>query len=111
MARAAKEELLKDPVVARVREAVRSLYGDRRDRLVLYGSRARGEARPESDYDFAAFVRGLRRRVSELDRLSDAIWDVEVERSVGVDALPFPAEDYGSDYPFMQEVRAQGVSL
>jgi uncharacterized protein len=38
-----------DPVLARFRAAVARLYGDRLERVVLFGSRARGEARPDSD--------------------------------------------------------------
>ena len=37
------------------RAALNEMYGDRIDRVVLFGSRARGDARPDSDYDVAVF--------------------------------------------------------
>ena len=40
-----------DPVLRSFRDAVVELYGPMLDRLVLFGSRARGDARPDSDYD------------------------------------------------------------
>jgi predicted nucleotidyltransferase len=51
-------ELSDDPILGRIRTSLRAIYGDRIERLVLFGSRARGDARADSDYDIAVF-RGL----------------------------------------------------
>ncbi len=45
-----------DPILQRFRAAIDESYGDRIERVVLYGSRARGDARPDSDYDIALFL-------------------------------------------------------
>ena len=37
-----------DPILQRFRAALDALYGDRIERVVLFGSRARGEAREDS---------------------------------------------------------------
>lgn len=34
-----------DPILIRFRDALKALYGERIERMVLYGSRARGDAR------------------------------------------------------------------
>jgi predicted nucleotidyltransferase len=44
-----------NPVLRRFRAALDEVYGARVERVVLYGSRARGEARRDSDYDVAVF--------------------------------------------------------
>jgi predicted nucleotidyltransferase len=65
--------VLDDPILKRFRAALDALYGDRIERVVLFGSRARGEARSDSDYDVAVFVKepaGLsddRFRLAEMD--------------------------------------------
>ena len=40
-----------DPILKRFRDALDEMYGDRLERVVLYGSRARGDAREDSDVD------------------------------------------------------------
>jgi hypothetical protein len=49
-------ELLADPVLAAMVPAVRAVLGDRLRATILFGSRARGEARPDSDYDLLFLV-------------------------------------------------------
>jgi hypothetical protein len=43
-------------VLTRFRAAVTEIYGERAERVVLFGSRARGDAKPDSDYDIAVFL-------------------------------------------------------
>jgi predicted nucleotidyltransferase len=60
-----------DPVLRRYRAVLDAMYGDQLERVVLFGSRARGDARPDSDYDVAVFLKSLPDRWAELDRLAD----------------------------------------
>jgi predicted nucleotidyltransferase len=46
-----------DPIAKRFRTPVDEMCGDRAERVVLYGSRARGDAREDSDYDVPVFIR------------------------------------------------------
>ena len=48
---AADTSIKDDPTLARFRAALAEVYGARIERIVLYGARARGDARPDSDYD------------------------------------------------------------
>ena len=64
------ETLLSDPILARFRGALDELYGDSLERVVLFGSRARGDAHQDSDYDVAVFLRDLTDRWREIDRLA-----------------------------------------
>jgi hypothetical protein len=45
-----------NPILTHFRTALAEVYGDRLERVVLYGSRARGDHRPDSDYDIAVFI-------------------------------------------------------
>jgi uncharacterized protein len=58
-----------DPTLKRFRAAPDEVYGDRIERVVLFGSRARGDAGKDSDYDVAVFLRDIADRFSEMNRL------------------------------------------
>jgi predicted nucleotidyltransferase len=58
-----------DPILKRFRAALDTLYGDRVERVVLFGSRARGDAQEDADYDVAVFLQGLADRWQEVDRI------------------------------------------
>jgi predicted nucleotidyltransferase len=60
-----------DPILKRFHAALDEIYGERIERVVLFGSRARGDAREDSDYDVAVFLKDLTDRSPELDRLAD----------------------------------------
>jgi predicted nucleotidyltransferase len=100
-----------DPMVKRIRAALDDLYGDRIERVVLFGSRARGDAGPDSDYDVAVFLRGLTDRWRELDRLAELSADFLEVADALVDAKPYPAGAYRDRTTLMREIRREGVDL
>lgn len=101
---------LADPTIGRFRDAVRAAYGDRLARMVLFGSRARGEARPDSDYDIAVFLRDMPDRWPELDRLADIGTDILFDGGGVINALAFPAENPPRS-ALMIEIGQDGVAI
>jgi predicted nucleotidyltransferase len=70
------KDMTADPILKRFRAALGDIYGTRLERVVLFGSRARGDAREDSDYDIAVFLKDLGSLSSELDRLADLETDI-----------------------------------
>jgi uncharacterized protein len=104
-------DVSEDPVVGRFRAALHELYGDRLDRIVLFGSRARGDARADSDYDVAVFLKSLPDRWAELDTLAKLRVDFLDETGAFFDAMPYPAAAYRDRSPLMHEIRHDGLEL
>lgn len=101
-----------DPVLQRFRADVSEAYGDRVTRVVLYGSRARGDERPDSDYDIAVFLRDMPDRFAEVHRLADIGTAILYDMGGVVNALPYGAETYNDPrMPLMHEIRREGVDL
>ncbi len=50
--------MTRDDLLRRIRQGLSRLYGSRLDRLVLYGSMARGEDREDSDIDVLVVLNG-----------------------------------------------------
>jgi uncharacterized protein len=105
------EAVITDPVLIRFREAVGELYGDRLERIVLFGSRARGDARPDSDYDIAVFLRDMDDRFRELEQLARLSTDLVDKTGEVVNALAYRAGAYNDRTPLMREIRFEGVDL
>ena len=102
---------VEDPVLARFRAALDRLYGERVERVVLFGSRARGDARPDSDYDIAVFLRDFGEFSAELDLLVEAETELLYDTGGVINALPFPAGGYDGRTAFMHELRRDGRDL
>ena len=102
---------LDDPVLKRFRAAVAEIYGDRVARIVLFGSRARGEAGPDSDYDVAVFLRDMPDRFAEMNRLADVATDILYGEGEFIHAMPYREDAYNDRTPMMHEIRADGVDL
>jgi uncharacterized protein len=100
-----------DPILTRFRAALDELYGNRIERVVLFGSRARGEAHEDSDYDIAVFLNDFVDRWQEVDRLVPIVTDIIEHTGAFIHAMPYRAGAYRDRTPLMEEVRREGVDL
>lgn len=100
-----------DPVLMRFRAAVNEIYGDRLERVVLFGSRARGDAKRDSDYDVAVFLRDMADRFAEMNRLADLSSHILDETGEFIHAMPYHAGSYEARTSVMREIRREGVDL
>ena len=105
-----------DPILKRLRAALEELYGDRLERVVLFGSRARGDADEDSDYDVAVFLKDLAEgdradRWRELDRLADLRSAILSDTEAFIDAKPYPAGAYHNPTTLMGEIRRDRIDL
>lgn len=100
-----------DPILKRFRAALDKLYGDRVERVVLFGSRARGDARGNSDYDVAVFLKDLTDRWPEIDRIIPVVTDIIDDTGAVIHAMPYRAGAYRDRTSLMREIRREGVDL
>jgi predicted nucleotidyltransferase len=103
--------LTDDPVLRRYRAALDALYGDRIERVILFGSRARGGAQGQSDYDIAVFLKSMPDRWKEFDRLAELRLEFLDETGAFFDTKPYAATAYQERTPLMREIRPAGVDL
>jgi len=99
------------PILAKFRMALASMYGERLERLVLYGSQARGDAGKDSDYDVAVFLKDLTDRMAESKRIALVVSDILSETGLAIHAMPFPAGSYRERTMLMHEIRREGLDL
>ena len=104
-------QVINDPILKRFRAELAELYGDRIERVVLYGSRARGDAHSESDYDVAIFLRDFSDRWREMDRIIPIVTDILYEDEAFIHAMPHAAGSYRERTPLKGEIRLEGLDL
>lgn len=71
-------------IVERIRQALAQVAPDAK--VILYGSEARGDARPDSDIDLLVPVEGNKLTVKEDERIIAPLYDIEIETGVPVNA-------------------------
>jgi predicted nucleotidyltransferase len=107
------EEPQNNPILKRFRTTLDGIYGRRLERVILYGSRARGDAREDSDYDIAVFLRDYTPGTAiELYRLADLSTAILDETGAFIHAMPYPAGFYNDPrMPLMYAIRIEGIDL
>ncbi len=78
---------------------------------MLFGSRARGDARPDSDYDVAVFIEELQSLGQEADRIAEIETDILRDTGAVINALPLRAGSYAETTGLMAELRREGVDV
>jgi predicted nucleotidyltransferase len=102
--------LTDDPVLARLRASLNRTYGEKIERVVLFGSRARGDARPDSDYDIAVFLKAPDSFWTESGRLAEIETDILYDTGAVINALPLKA-GFDQNNALMREIERDGREL
>jgi predicted nucleotidyltransferase/uncharacterized protein (UPF0332 family) len=99
-----------DPVLKRFTCEVERLFPGRLEQVILYGSRARGEARPDSDYDIAVVLHDAAPDRHD-DRVDHLVLDLYREFGAEVNAWIFSAPDLAERTLFSHNLRKDGIDL
>lgn len=104
------------------KEAIRrflAMIADRYDTAgaILYGSRARGTHRPDSDADLAVLLNGEHRRVLPTTlAMADVAYDVLLETGINITPLPVWLDEWEHPETFsnpalLRNIAREGVKL
>ncbi|GAB2559507.1 nucleotidyltransferase domain-containing protein [Spirosoma areae] len=95
-----------------VKQVLTELYGDRLDRVILYGSYARGDFHAESDVDYLVVLTdGTVQAGKEVRRMAPIIGSLSLKYDIEVSVFPVAASKYTSGYTlFYQSVEQEGIT-
>lgn len=102
-----------ESLLLELRQQLRQLYVDRLQKVILYGSYARGDYHAGSDVDVMVVLNEEKINTgAEFDKLWDLIWPFFLRFQIWVSIKVVPQKKYdASDLFFYQNVRREGVTL
>jgi len=108
LSKSKKQSLIRD-----FKKAVAGLYGDRLDRIILYGSYARGDFHEESDIDFLVVLKDEEISVfREIDKINEVVFDLTLKYNTMISFVPSTVQKLeASKMPLYHFIRKEGQEV
>jgi len=105
-----------DSIVALTKEFVSEigkLYKERLNKVILFGSYARGEQTEESDVDYLVVLNDEEiRSYTEISKMSDVTFELSLKYGISVSAVPASQPKFENKLsPLMFNVHEDGIEL
>ena len=99
-------------LLAQLRAGLERLYGERLVKVILFGSRARGDADPDSDIDVLVVLKGPVSPWEEIERTEYLVADLSLEHAEVLACVFISEKEFNEDRtPLLLNVRREGVPV
>ena len=100
-------------LLSEIKNTLEKFLGNNMMKIVLYGSRARGDYDTESDIDIAIIVRWLSRELKK--QIFDVVADIEVKYLVSISTLVLSEENFAflkkRERRIVADIEKEGIPL
>lgn len=94
-----------------LRQEIQAALGDDLDTTLLYGSRARGDATPESDWDVLVLLRDSANRAKARAAMRALVGRIAEETNEHVSILPIKWSEAAENAGLLANVAREGIRL
>ena len=101
----------KSQIISLIRDTIRA--SEPTAQIILYGSRARGDAREDSDWDVLTIIDKPRLSLKERSNIQYPIWDKGLELGQEINVFPYTRRQWEQAPPslFKYNVIKEGIAL
>ncbi|GHU67574.1 hypothetical protein FACS189413_02590 [Bacteroidia bacterium] len=103
---------MNEQILSNIRELKRKILPN--DSLILFGSQARGDARPDSDWDLLVILdKKGKHNWTEFDNFAYPFEELGWDFGVAINTLLYTKEEWnkGKSFPFYKNVTREGVTI
>jgi predicted nucleotidyltransferase len=99
-------------IMAMVKQYLKQIYQENLESVILFGSRARGDAKPDSDIDLLIILKNPFDYSQEIEKTSHFISELCLENNLVISRSFVNSQTYRSAVsPFFRNVRREGIVL
>jgi hypothetical protein len=105
------EDDKKTMIISLIRDTIRAL--EPTAQIILYGSRARGDAREDSDWDVLAIVDKPRLSLKDRSNIQFPVWNKGLELGQEINVFPYTRRQWEQAPPslFKYNIMNEGIAL
>jgi predicted nucleotidyltransferase len=106
------KDLQKQKILSVIRSEFSKIFGEDLDQIILYGSHARGDARPDSDLDVLIVINGEVDYTRLIRQTSELISRLSLENDIVISRAFISKERYLNEgSPFILNIRREGIAI
>ncbi|MBV8886104.1 MAG: nucleotidyltransferase domain-containing protein [Chroococcidiopsidaceae cyanobacterium CP_BM_RX_35] len=99
-------------ILAELRHYLEVLHGEQLVQVVLYGSQARGDAKPDSDIDILIVLQPPVDATAQINRTGDFVAALSLQHNTVVSrAFVSDEQFHNQNGPFFRNVRREGITV
>lgn len=99
-------------LLTQLHEYLKTLYGKRLCQVMLFGSHARGDARPDSDVDVLVVLAGAVNPGQEIANISEFLADLSLEYDKVIGCLFMDETRFTTRQgPLLRNIRREGIAI
>ncbi len=100
------------PILDEAKERLQGIYGERLKGIILYGSYARGDATEGSDIDLILLLEDISNPISELEKCSGEIHQLDFLYDTVISIIPIEADQYRTRrLPIILNAKREGIPI